>query len=288
MRMPLNRIAAGLVAVIVGLTGCISGKPTKAEFIARGDKLCKRFEQGVGPVTPQEDPFEQDASPEESQQASKLFEYLATELPKLADQLRKLGIPAEGAAAAKKSLGLLEASAARFAQAKTMVDSGDPAGAKSRADAGFGSLEKAGTLAQQYGFKTCGAVSQGPNPIPSPAGGTEVEIVAADFSFTFPPIAPGPATLSIRNEGKERHQLALARLKAGASAQDAVDATRSGQGTEDLIEQEVGASEPVAPGESIEFGVEFSPGTYGYACFIVAADGEPHAFKGMLGQFDVK
>jgi len=286
--MAAARGLATILAVLVGLTGCISGKPTKAEFIARGDKLCKKFEQGVARVSPEEDPFQQDASPQDAQQASRLFQYLATELPKLVDRIRNLGIPAEGATAARKSLRLLDSSAAQFGQARGMIDSGDPAGAKRVAESGFGNLEKAAALAQQYGFRTCGAVSQGANPVPPPANGAEIEIVATDYSFAFPPVGAGPNTLSIKNQGKERHQLALARLKPGASAQEVVEATKSGQGTEELIEQQVGTSEPAAPGESVDFGVELLPGTYGYACFIVAADGEPHAFKGMLGQFDVK
>jgi len=272
---------------VLASTACGQTQLTKAQFISKGDKLCQKFDRESKGLRPVGNPFRPDPTPGELQEGARFLSYFATHLPELAGDLRGLAVPGKEQSL-NSSLGILDQSGGQFTEAKRLLGSGDPEGAKGHLDKAFGELEQAALATQQYGFKTCGA-TQGQSMAASSSGpsGPRAEVSATEYAFVAPSqLAPGPQTFVLTNNGKQRHFLALTKLKDAVTAQQVIDADRSG-GAADLVEKQIGQGSPVLPGRTASFNAELEPGTYEYACFIAAPDGELHAFKGMFGQLTV-
>lgn len=279
-------LAAGLLVAVVG---CQAPALSKAEFIARGDRLCRRFEQRSQRVQLKSDPFQPGATPADLQAAPRFLDFFAANLPQLAGDLRGLGPPDEDRALLEKTLMILDGSGREFATAKRAFQAGDHDKAKATLDRAFGRLEEAARSAQQYGFKECGSAATEDRQGTAARPGPEIQITANEYAFQIPAeLASGPHTFSIRNEGKERHFLALRRLKPGIGVQRLIDSEKAGEPITDLVEQNLGQSETALPGMTVRFAADLLPGNYAYACFIAAPDGRLHAYKGMAGLLTVK
>ncbi|MGI8425875.1 MAG: hypothetical protein ACR2FO_03085 [Actinomycetota bacterium] len=274
---------------VFALANCGQERLTKAEFIARGDKQCNNFDSKASRLAPAGNPFRPDATPEEVKDGTRFLNYFAVHLPELAGDLRGLGPPSQSSASLNKGLRILDRSGAQFAAAKRALEAGDSTGAKRFLDRAYGDLEQAALATQQYGFKRCGATETNAATLPAPAaGGPEVEVGATEYAFVIPAqLAPGPQTLVLNNNGKQRHFLALVKLKEGVTAEQVIDANRAGTDTAGLIDKQFGQSATALPGGTVKFNVDLEPGVYEYACFIAGPDGELHALKGMFGQLSV-
>jgi plastocyanin len=115
----------------------------------------------------------------------------------------------------------------------------------------------------------------------------QVEIEGSEYAFSgIPPEGhPGNYEIDFVNTGEESHELSFVRLKAGTTARSVIDAQEAGEDPATLVEEFLGSTGPVAPGASSTVTVTFEDGSsYGYACLLPAADGEPHAAHGMLGE----
>jgi len=119
-----------------------------------------------------------------------------------------------------------------------------------------------------------------------PAIRPAVTVIARDYAFTLPDTVPtGYVDFTLENEGKQDHQLQIAKL--GASTFDEFKAA--------AITTDIGAMKPsvvfvggpndAGPGKSTTATVKLDPGLYVVTCFIPGTDGKPHAAKGMLGEF---
>lgn len=112
---------------------------------------------------------------------------------------------------------------------------------------------------------------------------------ADEYEFSGPSrLRSGRVILTMTNRGKERHEMNIVRLKEGVSARQVIEAEAAGRDTEELVaDDQVGGVAPVDAGSSGRAEVDLVAGTYAYACFVDAPDGQPHVAKGMFGEFIV-
>jgi hypothetical protein len=118
-----------------------------------------------------------------------------------------------------------------------------------------------------------------------------LDVTTRDYAFQMGPTAPigaGEVTLRLRNAGAESHQVELARLHPGATAEAFGAALRAGdsKGALGLIDF-AGGSNTVGPGGSQETTVDLTPGDYLMVCFVPSPDGTPHLARGMVMPFSV-
>lgn len=119
-----------------------------------------------------------------------------------------------------------------------------------------------------------------------PAAGATVEVTAVEYNFHGVPseLQAGETTFAFSNEGKEDHEFSLVRITGDQSVEELVQLPE--KRVRKFIE-DVGHTH-AKPGESGDpLVADLTPGRYGYVCFISAPDGEPHALKGMFGEFTV-
>ena len=122
---------------------------------------------------------------------------------------------------------------------------------------------------------------------PSSAGAGNlptVTVSAHDYGFTLPATMPtGWVNVTLKNTGKQAHQLAFVKLGSVPYAQfTKAAATTDVKSLSSVVF--VGGPNNADPGQSVTATVHFDPGTYGVACFIPAPDGKPHAAHGMVGK----
>jgi uncharacterized cupredoxin-like copper-binding protein len=124
--------------------------------------------------------------------------------------------------------------------------------------------------------------------------GTDGTVVARDWAFDLPPLAPGARTLMFRNDGQQDHSLGLAEFDDGvdaATAKGAFDqflaADTAGRPPPEGLPApaDVTFAGPLSAGGQATFTVELKPNrTYVFACYMADRSGGPrHAGgKGMV------
>lgn len=126
-------------------------------------------------------------------------------------------------------------------------------------------------------------------PTESEATADGFTVTAVDFAFDLSSatLPAGETEVTFLNEGKESHQLFMARL-----TDDAPDISKLIQLSEKksnaFIEEDIpDGQKAIKPGEETVFTVDLKPGTYGMVCFVSNKEG-PHAFQGMYNSFTVE
>lgn len=119
-----------------------------------------------------------------------------------------------------------------------------------------------------------------------------VEVVAHDHHFqpSVEQVAAGPVTMRLVNEGAEAHQIHLARLPAGVTADDFTRTFETeGEPAAFRLVEWVGGVGSVEPGATAEATTELAAGEYVMVCFIPTPgpDGESHVVKGMVRPLEV-
>jgi hypothetical protein len=117
-------------------------------------------------------------------------------------------------------------------------------------------------------------------------GVRDVQVEGSEYEFTSIPeeVFPGSYAITFVNEGDEPHELSMVRLKAGTTASSVIEEQEAGADPATLVEDFLGSTGSVEPGESGAITVDLEDGaSYGYACLIEAPDGSSHASLGMLG-----
>ncbi|HEV3474240.1 MAG TPA: hypothetical protein VG602_02620 [Actinomycetota bacterium] len=118
-----------------------------------------------------------------------------------------------------------------------------------------------------------------------PAAGATVEVNADEYEFSgIPPeLEAGETTFVLTNSGQEPHEFSLFQITSDMALEDLFELRQ------DELEQHIHDEGHAAakPAKTDELTAELSAGRYGYVCFISAPDGEPHALKGMAGEFTV-
>ena len=120
-----------------------------------------------------------------------------------------------------------------------------------------------------------------------PAGATVVDVQLDEYEFTYDQTAiaaGGNIAFGIENIGEESHELVLFQITTDAPFLDLLQSEEEEpEGIEFL-----GAGE-ADPGESsaVVLSEPLEAGRYGIVCFFPSPDGTPHAFLGMVSEFNV-
>ena len=112
-----------------------------------------------------------------------------------------------------------------------------------------------------------------------------IEVQAAEYEFSGIPetLPPAETTFAFENVGEEPHELSVALVTSDLSLDDLLKLP------EEEVDQNIEDAGHVSakPGGSREMVIDLEPGRYAYVCFVPDADGTPHAFLGMAGEFEV-
>jgi len=120
---------------------------------------------------------------------------------------------------------------------------------------------------------------------PAKAALTATEYAYAGTTLTF---KPGDVAVTVTNNGKEEHQATIVKFKEGKTLADLGDVAAKDPGKLDTVIDVYGGPNAVAPGTSVTATQTLGAGDYFFMCFIPAADGQPHAAKGMVTPFKVE
>ena len=116
----------------------------------------------------------------------------------------------------------------------------------------------------------------------------DLQVDLADYSFTLSKeITAGPHTVKVVNAGVQNHELVIARLDSGATAQQLVRYVETGMhGRPPALP--LGGASGMVPGAHAYFTLDFQPGNYALICFLPdGKDGRSHAMHGMVKEFHV-
>jgi uncharacterized cupredoxin-like copper-binding protein len=110
----------------------------------------------------------------------------------------------------------------------------------------------------------------------------DLTISLTDYAFQpSKPIVAGNHLVAVRNDGKQAHELQIAKLLPGKTPADLAAWAEKMAGPPPA--HFVGGVAPIAPGKSNEVELNLTPGHYVLLCFIPdAADGKPHVAHGMV------
>jgi hypothetical protein len=114
--------------------------------------------------------------------------------------------------------------------------------------------------------------------------------VATEFAFEGPDSLPaGEVTLTMDNQGKQMHELALGELLQGKTMDDVHALLRKGQPKKPPKWFRTVSGTGAAPGETGTFDAELTPGAYIMICFVPdEAKKKPHAMLGMMKEVTVE
>lgn len=124
--------------------------------------------------------------------------------------------------------------------------------------------------------------------------GERLEVTAVDFAFEDLPdeVPAGPTVIRLHNEGQEEHEMLLARRLPGTT--EPVEELLALPEEELVAKLELIGGVGAAPAEADVTVTDLAAGDYVVVCFIptgttggVAGDGPPHAFEGMVAEFEV-
>ena len=113
---------------------------------------------------------------------------------------------------------------------------------------------------------------------------------ATEFAFEGPDVLPaGDVTLTMDNQGKQMHDLALGELLEGKTKDDIQALLTKGVPKKaPTWFRQVGGT-GAAPGETGTIDADLTPGTYLMLCFVPdEASGKPHVMLGMMKEVTVE
>jgi hypothetical protein len=116
----------------------------------------------------------------------------------------------------------------------------------------------------------------------------DVTLSLTDYDFTFAkPLTRGRHTVAVTNNGAQGHMVVLNRFPKGEGIKEFLDWAMDPKGKLGPGHAMGGVAE-IAPGQTVNFSENFTPGHYGMICFTAdAKDGKPHFLHGMQKEFDV-
>jgi uncharacterized cupredoxin-like copper-binding protein len=98
------------------------------------------------------------------------------------------------------------------------------------------------------------------------------------------PLSVGHHLVLVKNDGKQTHELEIAKLLPGKTPADLGRWAEKMSGPPPA--QFLGGVSPIAPGHSNELALDLAPGHYVFLCFVPdAKDGKPHVAHGMVRDF---
>jgi len=115
-----------------------------------------------------------------------------------------------------------------------------------------------------------------------------VEVTLSDYDFALSaPLTAGKHTLKITNAGPQPHEMFIAKLDSGVTAQQLVDWVHGGMHGRSPA-RPLGGASGFLPGEHVFVTLALTPGDYALLCFLPDAhDGREHVMHGMVRQIRV-
>jgi hypothetical protein len=144
---------------------------------------------------------------------------------------------------------------------------------------------------------SCADDTSEPTATSEPAADNVLKIVEREYEFAVSGTpSAGTLTVDVSNEGKEWHELAMAKLLDGKTIEDLRTALEGAEEDEDPFEgiadesaeavDDLGGSQ--FPGTTYAItGSDIVPGEYALLCFVPNAEGKPHWSLGMLTGFTI-
>ena len=116
----------------------------------------------------------------------------------------------------------------------------------------------------------------------------DIELTLTDYAFkTSIPITAGPHVIRVVNAAEQPHEVTLVKLNPGKTIQDFV--RWAAKPTGPAPGAWFGGSTPQSKGVTSYIVTDFTPGDYGFICFMPdAKDGKSHHLHGMIDQFKVE
>jgi uncharacterized cupredoxin-like copper-binding protein len=113
-------------------------------------------------------------------------------------------------------------------------------------------------------------------------------IALVDYGFeSTKPLTVGHHLVLVKNDGKQPHELEIARLLPGKTPADIGRWAQKMSGPPPA--HFLGGVSPIAPGQSNELALDLRPGHYVFLCFVPdSKDGKPHVEHGMVKDFVIK
>ena len=124
---------------------------------------------------------------------------------------------------------------------------------------------------------------EGHDAAPAPVDMT-LRLTEYGFGWERMPAA-GRHRIRVQNVGMEPHEVFLARLEPGKSAQDLLVWIEQPHGPPPG--EPLGGISPLDPQGSNVLTVDFTPGRYALICFLPGPDGTLHFIHGMIQEFDI-
>jgi uncharacterized cupredoxin-like copper-binding protein len=280
MRRLLWVVPTVLALAGTALAGCGGGgdRLSASEFRTRANAVCTEGNDDL-------DALVEDLPDEpEAEDVQQLVEDIVPIADRMIEDLRELEPPEDLEARYDEALESAEAARDRLDEA-----SESPEASMELFESESDPFEESNQKFDEVGLSACAGENEGDD-----AGGgsaTSVTVTADEYSFALEggmQVAAGEVEFVLRNAGDEDHEIGFVKLKEGATVEQVLQVIGEGGDETALIEDdEVGGTEPVEPGQEDSVTVDLTAGSYAYACFIEAPDGEPHAAKGMYGQLTV-
>lgn len=132
-----------------------------------------------------------------------------------------------------------------------------------------------------------------PNRAPAPAPEAHIIATMTEYGYSFSaPLTAGTHTIRVDNAGRQPHELIIARLDEGKTAQDMVNFILALEGHGEPMPPPgtpMGGTTNFEPGVHNWITVTLEPGEYAVVCvFPDAGDGRPHMLHGMAQQITVQ
>jgi len=120
-----------------------------------------------------------------------------------------------------------------------------------------------------------------------PEGTTAVDLSLREYEFDFDEaaITSGDVAFNVTNDGGEQHVVFISKVPEDLDIEQALQSDEEPEGVED-----VGGTDVLDPGDetTLVLAEPLAAGRYVMLCFVEAADGEPHALKGMWAEFTIE
>lgn len=126
-----------------------------------------------------------------------------------------------------------------------------------------------------------------PSDRPTALPSADLSMQLADYGFTLStPIAAGHHTILVSNHAQQPHEVVVVKLAPGKHMNDLL--TWMGHPDGPPPGGAIGGASPMIPGVENVVSMDFTPGTYGFICFLPASDDhQPHFTHGMMQEFVV-
>jgi len=120
----------------------------------------------------------------------------------------------------------------------------------------------------------------------NPAG--DISIKLSDYAFTVSgSLTAGTHHIAVENQGPQTHEVVVAQLAPGKTAEDVVKWEAGGLKTPPPLMHFLGGISPMDRNTTASFPVTLEKGDYVLICFVPDKDGRSHAAHGMIQKFTV-